>query len=172
MSVNDGEKIFDKHFSPETGLIDKQKTVLTKGATIFRRNDRQMSINAQWSNKKKLFEKKSLQNIPMDTWWAILTTLSIVFRKKALIFWLKVRKVYIKQTKVCQNGLKSSNWSLGPVDCSVVNLAGKSSNKDWLFCDQCPKMMGKKILDKSFFTTHWSIWQAENSTENGTDKFP
>ena len=58
MSVNDGEKIFDKHFSPETGLIDKQKTVLTKGATIFRRNDRQMSINAQWSNKKKLFEKK------------------------------------------------------------------------------------------------------------------
>ena len=59
MSVNDGEKIFDKHFSPETGLIDKQKTVLTKGATIFRRNDRQMSINAQWSNKKKLFEKKN-----------------------------------------------------------------------------------------------------------------
>ena len=58
MSVNDGEKIFDKHFSPETGLIDKQKTVLTKGATIFRRNDRQMSVNAQWSNKKKLFEKK------------------------------------------------------------------------------------------------------------------
>ena len=58
MSVNDGEKIFDKHFSPETGLIDKQKTVLTKGATILRRNDRQMSINALWSNKKKLFEKK------------------------------------------------------------------------------------------------------------------
>ena len=57
MSVNDGEKIFDKHFSPETGLIDKQKTVLTSGLTKFRRNVIQKLLNAQWWKKKNFIKK-------------------------------------------------------------------------------------------------------------------
>ena len=141
-------------FSPETGLTDKQKTVLTSRPTNFCRKDRQNAINAQWSKKKKrfFFEKKIPCKIsPWTRGEQFWQPCRLFSEKKALIFWLKVRKGYIKQTKVCQNGLKSSNWSLGPVDCSVVNLAEKKSNKDWSFYDQCPKMIGKKYL-RNFFS--------------------
>ena len=35
----------------------------------------------------------------------------------------------MKQTNVCHNGFMSSNWSLGFVECSIVNLAEKKIEK-------------------------------------------
>ena len=69
LSKNDVKKNFWQKFcSPQTGLIDKQKAVLTSGLTRFRRNDIQKSLNAQWLKKKNFFAKNSLQSIPLDTW--------------------------------------------------------------------------------------------------------
>ena len=54
------KKFLTTIFSPQTGLIDKQKAVLTTGPTNFRRIDRKSSLNAQCWNRKRTFSKKKI----------------------------------------------------------------------------------------------------------------
>ena len=54
------KKILTKIFSPQTGLIDKQKKILTTGPTNFRRNDRKKSLHNQRWNRKRFFFKKQI----------------------------------------------------------------------------------------------------------------
>ena len=51
------KKFWQKFCSPQTGLIDKQKAVLTTGLTKFRRNDIKKLLNAQWWKKKNFIKK-------------------------------------------------------------------------------------------------------------------
>ena len=48
-----------------------------------------------------------------------------------------------KQTKLCENTFMSAKKSFRLVECSVVNFAGKTSEKERQIYAQCPKAMVK-----------------------------
>ena len=140
MSVNDGEKIFDKHFSPETGLIDKQKTVLTSGLTKFRRNDIQKLLNAQWWKKKNFIKKNFFKKsswIRGKQMWQICR---LFFWQKKPLFLRSISEEHEKKNKqhLCQNNVLSSNFSSGHVESSFVKLTERFSEKNRQIFAECP----------------------------------
>ena len=139
MSVNDGEKIFDKHFSPETGLIDKQKTVLTSGLTKFRRNDIQKLLNAQWWKKRTLSKKTSSKNLLGYVVSKCDKFADCFFDKKNRYFSVQFRKNMKKNKQhLCQNNVLSSNFSSGHVESSFVKLTERFSEKNRQIFAECP----------------------------------
>ena len=87
------KKFLTKIFSQQSGLVDKQKAVLTTGPTNFRRNDRKCSLIAQCWNRKRTFSEKkfSAKNL-IGHVESHFDNAADCFPKKALIVLLKVRK--------------------------------------------------------------------------------
>ena len=87
------KKFLTKIFSQQSGLIDKQKAVLTTWPTHFRRNDRKNSLNAQCWNRKRTFSEKkfSAKNL-IGHVESHFDNAADCFPKKALIVLFKVRK--------------------------------------------------------------------------------
>ena len=142
------------------------------GSKNFCRNDIQMSLNAQWW-KKQLFQKKIFTKSSWTRGRQLWQICRLFFDgKKPLILCSLSKNHWINKQKLCQNKVMSSKWSFGLEKSSVVNLAEKKFERRLIVFGWMSKRDAKKIFDKNFFTTNWSYWQTESSTDNWTDKFP
>ena len=126
MFKNDGKKLLTKIFSTQTGLFDKQKTVLTTGPSNFRRNDRKMLLNDRWWKRRKTLSKKFCKTSPWTRGKQLWQTFRLFFDEKkaddSLFMFGRTWKKH--KQKFCQNKVMSTNWSSGPVECSFVKLTG------------------------------------------------
>ena len=190
------KKILDKHFSPETGLIDKQKTVLTSGLTKFRRNDIQKLLNAQWWKKRTLSKKTSSKNLldKISSKWYVKKKNFIkknFFKKSSwirgkqmwqicrLFFWQK--KTVISPFNFGRTWKKTNNIFVKTMFCPQIfpldtwKAVLLSWPKD--FRKKTDKFLlnvrkwWRKNFRQTFFTRNWSNWQTENSTDKGSDNF-
>ena len=132
------KKVWTKVFSQQTDLIDIQKAVRTTGPTNFRRNDRKNSLNAQWWIKQRTFSKKTSSKNHLGHVVSSFDKLADCFSEKSPNFFAQGTQMTNETNKVLTKRFYVLKLTLGLVECSVVHLAEKNSNKDWSICDQCP----------------------------------
>ena len=117
--------------------------------------------------KKNLFKKSSW--IRGKQMWQICQL--FLWQKKPLFLRSLSKNHWKNKQKLCQNKVMTSKWSFGLVESSVIILAEKKFERKLITFGWMSKNDVKKIFDKNFFTTNWSIDKQKAVLTTGPTNF-